>query len=89
MFDKFTGDLYVGDYTDGKRVGHGRILYAEKQEIFDGDWSNDRRQGEGTILNIRGEIYSGDFRQDNMEGKQTYKKTISLSETSAIFESMK
>ena len=89
MFDKFTSDLYVGEYTDGKRVGHGRMLFADKQEIYDGDWSNDRRQGEGVILNSRGEVYSGDYRQDHMEGKQTYKKTITTKETSVIFESMK
>jgi len=28
-------------------------------------------------MNIKGEVYSGDFRQDIMEGKQTYKKSIS------------
>lgn len=88
MYDQLTGDVYIGEYTDGKRVGHGRMLYAEKQEIYDGDWSNDRRQGEGIILNGRGEIVSGDFRADHMEGKLTYKKTLSAKETESIFSLM-
>ncbi len=88
MFDKVTGDVYVGEYTDGKRVGHGRMYYAAKQEIFDGDWSNDRRQGEGIILNKKGEILAGDFRADNMEGKMTYKKTLSAEERDSMFAQM-
>ena len=30
MFDQVTGDVYIGEYTDGKRVGHGRMFYGEK-----------------------------------------------------------
>jgi hypothetical protein len=30
MSDKATGDIYVGEYTDGKRVGHGRMYCGEK-----------------------------------------------------------
>ena len=88
MFDKMTNDCYIGEYTDGKRNGHGRLLMTEKQEIYDGDWSNDRRQGEGIIINGKGEVYGGDFRQDNMDGKMTYKKILKDEETKQIFDSM-
>jgi len=43
MFDKVTGDIYNGDYLDGKRNGRGRMFYANVKEIYDGEWSNDRR----------------------------------------------
>ena len=88
MFDKPTGDIYVGEYTDGKRVGHGRMYFAQKQEIFDGDWSNDKRQGEGIILNANREVLMGDFRADHMEGKMTYKKTLSAAEYDNILSQM-
>ena len=67
-----TGDVYVGDFLDGKRSGRGRYFTAADNTIYDGEWSNDRRQGEGTILNAQGEISSGEFRADHMEGKLAY-----------------
>ena len=67
-----TGDVYVGDFLDGKRSGRGRYFTAADNTIYDGEWSNDRRQGEGTILNAIGEISSGEFRADHMEGKLAY-----------------
>ena len=72
-----TGDIYVGDFIDGKRSGRGRYYQNAENEIYDGEWTNDRRQGEGTILNARGEISSGEFRADHMEGKLTYQRTLS------------
>merc|ERR1712151_739905 len=60
-------------------------FYAVKHEIYDGDWSNDRRQGEGSILNADGQISSGDFRADQMEGKLQHQKTLSKAETERIF----
>ena len=61
------------------------MYYAAKQEIYDGEWSNDRRQGEGSILNAQGQIASGDFRADQMEGKLQHQRTLSRSETARIF----
>ena len=40
------------------------MYVAAKHEIYDGEWSNDRRQGEGTVLDSSGMIASGDFRAD-------------------------
>ena len=51
---KETGDVYVGDYIDGKRSGRGRLYQASDETIYDGEWTNDRRQGEGSILNSEG-----------------------------------
>jgi hypothetical protein len=88
MRDTVTGDVYNGQYTDGKKNGKGRYYTHEKQEIYDGDWSNDRRQGEGFMINRKGVVCSGDFRADHMEGKLTYWKTLSESETEDIFSVM-
>ena len=38
---------------------------------------NDRKQGEGYVINHEGVVCSGDFRADNMDGKMTYQKTLS------------
>ena len=84
-----TGDIYVGDYIDGKRSGRGRYYSAQDNTIYDGEWSNDRRQGEGTILNERGEISSGEYRADQMEGKLTYQRTLPPLECERVFNLIK
>ena len=72
MYDCLSGDIYNGEYLDGKRNGRGRMYYAAIEELFDGDWSNDRRQGDGRILNRKGDLCSGEYRGDFMEGKLTF-----------------
>lgn len=80
-----TGNVYVGEFLDGKRSGHGRLFHAADRIIYDGEWDSDRRQGEGTILSMEGQIASGDFRADQMEGKLTYQRTLSAAETERVF----
>jgi hypothetical protein len=64
MTDATTGDIYIGDYLDGKRNGRGRMYCHAKQEIYDGDWSNDRRQGDGLVITRHGVVQTGDWRAD-------------------------
>lgn len=70
--DGKTGDVYIGDFDSGRRNGHGRLLSQATGIIYDGEWSNGKKQGEGMNLNEKGEVSSGEFRADNMEGKLTY-----------------
>lgn len=86
MFDNTCGDIYNGEYLDGKISGRGRMYYAALQEIYDGDWASDRRQGEGYIINRKGEICSGDFRAGHMEGKLTYVRTLNKQEVDKLFK---
>ena len=39
-------------------------------------------------MNRKGEVSSGDFRADHMEGKLTYQKTLGIAETEKIFKAM-
>ena len=61
------------------------MYYASRSEIYDGEWSNDRRQGEGTILDATGMIASGDFRADQMEGKLQHQQTLTKEKTERVF----
>ncbi len=38
-----SGDVYVGDFIDGKRSGRGRYYQVFDETIYDGEWTNDRR----------------------------------------------
>ena len=89
MYYADTGDIYVGDWIDGKRSGRGTFYRASDQSIYLGEWTNDSRQGEGSILSSNGELASGDFRADQMEGKLTYQATLSAQETEHIFHMIK
>jgi len=80
--------VYIGEYIEGKRSGKGRQLDRALGQIYDGEWSNDKRQGEGMVLNNRGEVSSGEYRADHMEGKLTYQRTLSSKETERVFNYM-
>jgi hypothetical protein len=81
-----SGDIFIGVFHEDKKFGAGRMFYADKGEIYDGEWSNDQRMGKGHIINRQGEIVFGDFRSDFMDGKQTYLRTLAKSETDKIFQ---
>ena len=35
-----TGDVYVGNYANDKRSGHGVYTQAATGQVFDGEWEN-------------------------------------------------
>lgn len=47
--------LYYGDYVDGVRTGNGALLYiyGDGYEYFEGTWSNDAPNGQGTRTMVR------------------------------------
>lgn len=81
-----SGDIFIGVFNEDKKFGTGRMFYADKDEIYDGEWLNDQRMGKGHIINRQGEIVFGDFRSDFMDGKQTYLRTLAKNETDKIFQ---
>lgn len=40
------------------------------------------------VLNEKGDVSSGEYRADNMEGKLTYQRTLSSKETERVFNYM-
>lgn len=82
---KETGDVYVGEFHEGKRSGNGRYYQSSDHTIYEGEWTNDRKQGEGKILHADGVIASGDFRADQMEGKLTYLRTLPKQDVERVF----
>eukprot|EP00347_Sterkiella_histriomuscorum_P020141 403338954 len=80
------GAIYIGEYQDEKRSGKGRFFDPEKDEIYEGEWANDKRNGEGTIIKRSGEVIQADFRNDMMEGRQKYEKTLSKQEVQKYFD---
>ena len=72
------GYTYIGEWKDDKRHGHGRcFIYAEDsywddvvddfvdnfvEEYYDGEWRNDKFDGQGILSDRTGKIYNGKWK---------------------------
>eukprot|EP00298_Acanthocystis_sp_HF-20_P010321 c18798_g1_i1.p1 GENE.c18798_g1_i1~~c18798_g1_i1.p1 ORF type:complete len:307 (+),score=108.57 c18798_g1_i1:16-936(+) len=69
---------YEGEVQQGKKHGKGVFTYNDKdrefgnREKYDGQWKNDQREGEGTLIYEDGSNYVGEWKNDNWHGKGTH-----------------
>ena len=47
------------------------MTYANK-DIYDGEWKDDRKDGQGTMKFNNGDVYKGEFSKGKIHGKGTY-----------------
>ena len=45
------GDKYVGEFKNSKF--HGKGIYTEKDGIYDGNWKDNLRDGQGTYTVLK------------------------------------
>ena len=64
----FNGDIYEGDFADGKYNGQGTYLSPRNHTRFVGTFKDDYRQ-KGTLTFDNGDQYVGDFRDDKRSGQ--------------------
>jgi len=67
-----SGAKFVGQFIKGK-IGNKGNLYFSNGDIYEGEWKNQYREGEGIITFANGEFYSGDFVKGKFEGFGTLK----------------
>ena len=71
-FMETSGNIYVGEWKDGKRSGMGLLLYAKKEskccgnrekefEIYFGEWCEGRFHGKGALVDVFGEVFDGSW----------------------------
>lgn len=53
------GDHYIGEVDNWIKVGKGRIHYKTKNEIYEGDFVNDLKEGCGYLTLSDGRVYCG------------------------------
>ena len=73
---KFTlqnGDLYEGDFEDGKIHGNGKMTF-QNGNVYVGEWANNAISGIGVMTYANGAVYHGIWKNScyNGEGKMTY-----------------
>lgn len=79
------GIVYIGEFIEDKKTGKGRLYSKKKDEIYEGEWANDKKNGEGTTIMRNGEVTSGDFRNDMMEGKLKHEQSLNRQEVEKYF----
>lgn len=65
------GSFYMGMIKNGVREGQG-LYYFSHQEVYGGDWKNDRFDGNGVYIYDNGDIYEGSLQMGLKEGKGIY-----------------
>lgn len=59
---------YEGDFAAGQKNGKGKLSYTSTKEEYNGDWSNDKRHGNGTMWYKDLSHYSGAWQNDKRHG---------------------
>ena len=53
---------------EGKMSGKGRLYDAERDEVMEGEFEHNKKQGEGYLYQRNGHVLKGNFRNNQMEG---------------------
>mmetsp|Transcript_13387 Transcript_13387/g.25192 ORF Transcript_13387/g.25192 Transcript_13387/m.25192 type:complete len:375 (-) Transcript_13387:1081-2205(-) len=67
-----SGEVYVGEYVDGKRHGKGYQILNCRMD-YEGSFKNDKRHGEGKLEDPKQRTFEGEFADDWIKtGKVTF-----------------
>ena len=61
------GDYYNGEFSEGKRNGQGKIIYANGTK-YEGSFKNDYHDGFGKLIQLNGETYEGEWKKGKING---------------------
>ena len=65
------GDVYNGEWKDGKRNGSGDCKYSDG-DSYTGQWKDNKKNGQGTFKDSDGTVYTGQFKESLYNGQGTY-----------------
>ena len=66
-----SGEVYEGEFKDGKRNGNGKHTYADGA-VYEGEFKDDERSGNGKYTHPSGVVYEGKFEDGKLNGKGKY-----------------
>ena len=66
------GIKYIGNWKEGNMNGEGALYDKDNKLIFEGNYSKNKKCGNGKFIIKDNEYYEGEFFDDKMEGKGTY-----------------
>jgi len=62
-----TGDVYEGEWKNGKRSGQGVYTWYDG-DLYTGPWSDGKRHGHGVFVFSDGRLYDGEYNMGQREG---------------------
>merc|ERR1712224_1180142 len=69
------GDLYEGDFSNGKKIGQG-TYYQKDGSVYTGGWTDDKMHGQGKFTwasgPTQGDTYEGQWKHGKRHGDGTY-----------------
>ncbi len=63
----YTGDIYTGDFSDGKRNGLGKTVFKAGGS-YEGEYKDDSMSGKGKMIYANGDIIEGQFENNLPNG---------------------
>ena len=66
-----SGDMYEGEWRNGKLMGQGKYTYADG-DIHEGGYKDDKRRGQGKYICVNGDAYEGCFKNSKHHGQGKY-----------------
>lgn len=63
------GDVFEGEFKNGKRSGTGCYTWGSTGDLFTGQWKNNRRHGKGVFVWHDGRLYDGEYVKGKREGR--------------------
>ena len=63
------GEIYIGQWSNGKRHGKGILYYDNGKIAYEGDFVNDFYDGCGTYYYEKGGYYEGEWKKGKKDGK--------------------
>ena len=78
--------MYLGAVDEGKKQGKGKLYDARNDEVYEGEFENDKKANEGYLFKRNGDVFKGDFRNNLMEGNfERVCNKLSKSEIDKVF----
>lgn len=69
--DNDYGDVYLGEWSDGKQNGHG-IYWFSNGDIYDGEWKDNKLHGKGLFRHANGDMFKGEHKNSLRDGHGTF-----------------
>lgn len=69
MFTWPDGSVYSGTFQGDKMTGKGTCIWTATKNEYDGQWTNGKKNGFGTMVYGDKSVYSGSWANDKRNGE--------------------
>ncbi|KAK5712971.1 hypothetical protein LTR17_017750 [Elasticomyces elasticus] len=64
-----SGDEYLGNFSQGRQEGHGKMIYASNGDVYEGEWKAGQRHGHGTFTEASTKnVFEGGWKEGKKHG---------------------